>query len=221
MRTAGHHPATLVGLVASASLVTAAYWRGETALPLVLALTVVVGFLWYAVTPKPVAPSMNTALTVLGVAYVGLLGSYAALLLAGPDGVGAFLGVVLAVVANDVGALAVGSKFGRHPLAPAISPRKTWEGLAGGAVASVVVSVVILGMIGLAPWDSGSALALGLLVAVVAPIGDLCESMIKRDLGVKDMGSVLPGHGGLLDRFDAMLFALPAAYYLCRVLDIF
>ncbi|HZB71391.1 MAG TPA: phosphatidate cytidylyltransferase, partial [Acidimicrobiales bacterium] len=220
MRTAGHHPATLVGLVASASLVTAAYWRGETALPLVMALTVVVGFLWYAVTPRPVAPSMNTALTVLGVAYVGLLGSYAALLLAGPDGVGAFLGVVLAVVANDVGALAVGSKFGRHPLAPAISPRKTWEGLAGGAAASVAVSVVVLGLIGLAPWDSGSALALGLVVAVVAPIGDLCESMIKRDLGVKDMGSVLPGHGGLLDRFDAMLFALPAAYYLCRVLDL-
>jgi phosphatidate cytidylyltransferase len=220
MRTAGHHPATLVGLVASASLVTAAYWRGESALPLVMALTVVVGFLWYAVTPRPVAPSLNTALTVLGVAYVGMLASYAALLLAGPDGVGAFLGVVLAVVANDVGALAVGSKFGRHPLAPAISPRKTWEGLAGGALASVVVSVVLLGMIGLAPWDSGSALALGLVVAVVAPIGDLCESMIKRDLGVKDMGSVLPGHGGLLDRFDAMLFALPAAYYLCRVLDL-
>jgi CDP-diglyceride synthetase len=220
MRTAGHHPATLVGLVASASLVTAAYWRGESALPLVLALTVVVGFLWYAVTPKPVAPSLNTALTVLGVAYVGLFGSYAALLLAGPDGVGAFIGVVLAVVANDVGALAVGSKLGRHPLAPALSPNKTWEGLAGGAVASVVVSVVVLGMIGLAPWDSGSALALGLLVAVVAPIGDLCESMVKRDLGVKDMGSVLPGHGGLLDRFDALLFALPTAYYLCRVLDL-
>jgi phosphatidate cytidylyltransferase len=220
MRTAGHHPATLVGLVASASLVTAAYWRGETALPLVLVLTVVVGFLWYAVTPRPVAPSLNTALTVLGVAYVGLFGAYAALLLAGPDGVGAFIGVVLAVVANDVGALAVGSKLGRHPLAPAISPRKTWEGLAGGAVASVVVSVVVLGIIGLAPWDAGSALALGLVVAVVAPIGDLCESMIKRDLGVKDMGSVLPGHGGLLDRFDALLFALPAAYYLCRVLDL-
>jgi phosphatidate cytidylyltransferase len=221
MRTAGHHPATLVGLVASASLVAAAYWRGETALPLVLVLTVVVGFLWYAVTPRPVAPSMNTALTVLGVAWVGLFGSYAALLLAGPDGVGAFLGVVVAVVANDVGALVVGSRFGRHPLAPAISPRKTWEGLAGGAVASVLVSVVVLGLIGLAPWDAGSALALGLVVAVMAPIGDLCESMVKRDLGVKDMGSVLPGHGGLLDRFDAMLFAFPAAYYLCRVLDIF
>ena len=220
MRVAGHHPATLVGLVACASLVTAAYWRGETAIPLVLVLTVVVGFLWYAVTPRPVAPTLNTAMTVLGVAYVGVFGAYAALLLAGPDGVGAFIGVVLAVVANDVGALAVGSKFGRHPLAPSISPRKTWEGAAGGAAASVVASVVVLAMIGLAPWDGGSALALGLLVAVVAPIGDLCESMIKRDLGIKDMGSVLPGHGGLLDRFDALLFALPAAYYLCRVLDL-
>jgi phosphatidate cytidylyltransferase len=168
-----------------------------------------------------VAPSFNAALTFLGVGYVGLFGAYAALLLAFPNGVGAFIGVVVAVVANDVGALAVGSRAGRHHLAPTISPNKTWEGLVGGTVASVVVSVVVLGIVGLTPWDGGSALALGLVVSVVAPIGDLCESMIKRDLGVKDMGSVLPGHGGLLDRFDAMLFCLPAAYYLCRVLDIF
>ncbi len=165
---------------------------------------------------------------MLGLTFAfGVLAKYnyphvaAALLLAGLTGVGAFIGVVLAVVANDVGALAVGSKIGRHPLAPAISPRKTWEGLAGGAVASVVVSVVVLGMIGLAPWDAGSALALGLVVAVVAPIGDLCESMIKRDIGVKDMGTLLPGHGGILDRIDALLFVVPATYYVVRYLKFF
>ena len=76
---------------------------------------------------------------------------------------------------------------------------------------------MLLGLFpGLAPWDAGSAIALGIVVAIVAPLGDLCESMIKRDLGIKDMSAVLPGHGGLLDRFDALLFCLPAAYYLAR-----
>ena len=89
-----------------------------------------------------------------------------------------------------------------------------------GGLASILVSFLVLGIIGIAPWDSGSAIALGALVAVVAPLGDLSESMLKRDLGVKDMGAVLPGHGGLLDRFDALLFCLPATYYLCRFLEL-
>jgi phosphatidate cytidylyltransferase len=223
LRTRGYQPATLLGLVASGALVTAAYWKGETAIPLVLGLSVVFSLLWYLIGVTRQAPTMNVAVTVFGIAYVGLLGSFAALILTFPDdhGIGVLLGVVLAVAANDIGAFFVGRQAGRSPLAPDISPNKTWEGLIGGAVASVAVSWVVLGVIGIHPWDGGSALALGLVVAVVAPLGDLCESMLKRDLGVKDMGSVLPGHGGLLDRFDGLLFALPAAYYLCRLLDVF
>jgi phosphatidate cytidylyltransferase len=83
---------------------------------------------------------------------------------------------------------------------------------------ATLASVIVVRMIH--PWDLGSAFALGVVVSVVAPLGDLCESMIKRDLGVKDMGSILPGHGGMLDRFDAMLFVLPATYYLARLLDL-
>jgi len=221
LQRTGYQPATLLGLVASGSLVAAAYWKGETALPLVLGLTVVAALLWYLIGVTRQQPTMNAAVSVLGVAYVGLLGSFGALILGFPNGVGVFIGVVLAVVANDVGALAAGRRFGRSLLAPEISPNKTWEGLLGGAVATVVSSVVVLGFVGVHPWDVGSALALGLVVAVVAPLGDLCESMIKRDLELKDMGSALPGHGGVLDRFDAMLFALPASYYLCRLLEVF
>jgi phosphatidate cytidylyltransferase len=99
-------------------------------------------------------------------------------------------------------------------MAPRLSPNKTWEGLFGGMAASVILGGIVGSM--LTPWDGklSHGLALGVIVAIMAPIGDLCESMIKRDLGVKDLGTLLPGHGGVLDRFDAMLFCLPAVYFL-------
>lgn len=222
LQKVGYQPATLLGLVATAALVLSAYWRGEAALPLVIALTVIFTLLWYLVGVTRISPTTNAGVTLLAVFYIGLFGSFAALMLRLPNGTGILLGTIIVVVANDVGALFVGRQFGKSPMAGAISPNKTLEGALGGAVAAVAVSFVVLQLIGLQPWEDkgGSALALGLLVAVLAPLGDLVESMIKRDLGVKDMGSVLPGHGGLIDRFDALLFVLPAAYYLTRLLEI-
>jgi phosphatidate cytidylyltransferase len=109
--------------------------------------------------------------------------------------------------------------MGSKPLAPEISPNKTVEGVIGGAVVTIVATVLILGFIPhIHPWDGGKALWLAIIVSIFAPLGDLAESMIKRDLGLKDMGSILPGHGGVLDRFDALLFVLPASYYLLRVI---
>ena len=221
LRRGGYQPAVLLGLVASVSLVGAAYWKGDVALPLVMGLTVVFSLLWYLLGVTRADPTMNLAVSVFGVAYVGMLGSFAALILAFPNGVGVLIGVVLVVAVNDAGALFAGRRFGQRLLAPDISPGKTVEGVVGGGLAGIVVAWLLLGVVGLFPWDTGSAVALGLVVAVVAPLGDLCESMIKRDLGIKDMGNILPGHGGLLDRFDALLFVLPAAYYLCRLLEIF
>ena len=227
-RKAGHRPATLVGLTATASILIAAYNKGETAVPLVLALTVVTTFLWFLFGVERVRPTVNIAVTLFGFLWVGVLGSFAALLLAiqGPDGtefhragVAFLLGAVLATVANDVGALVFGRQVGTRPMAPEVSPNKTWEGIVGGGLVSIAVSVLVLGFVpGVAPWDGGKAFWLGLTVAVVAPLGDLCQSMIKRDLGLKDTGTILPGHGGVLDRFDAMLFVLPATYYLVRIL---
>ncbi|MEA3019313.1 MAG: phosphatidate cytidylyltransferase, partial [Actinomycetota bacterium] len=221
LQRGGYQPATLLGLVGVGALSGAAYWKGEAALPLVAGLAIVFSLLWFLVGVTRTAPTMNAGITVFGIMYVGLLGSFAALILRLPNGQGILLGVVIAVVANDVGALVVGRQAGRAPLAPSVSPNKTIEGTVGGSLASILVSFLVLGIIKIHPWDAGSALALGVVIAIAAPLGDLCESMIKRDLGVKDMGAVLPGHGGLLDRFDALLFCLPAVYYLCRVLKIF
>jgi phosphatidate cytidylyltransferase len=224
LRRGGYQPATLLGLVATGGLVAATYWRGEVAIPIVLGLTVVVALLWYLIGVTRIEPTMNAGVSVLAIGYIGLLASFAALLLRYPNGRGLLGGVIVAVVANDVCALVVGRKFGKRLVAPHVSPAKTIEGLVGGGVASVAVCVLLLGSdvgpLGLHPWTMGSAVALGIAVAVMAPLGDLCESMMKRDLGIKDMSAIIPGHGGVLDRVDALLFCLPAAYYLTLVLDL-
>jgi phosphatidate cytidylyltransferase len=223
LRRAGYHPATLLGLVGTVALMIAAYTKGASAIPLVLVLIVVFTFLWYLFGVEKGAPVAGSAATLLTVGWISLLGSFAALLLAPsnfPDrhGIAFLLGAVIATVANDVGGLVVGGWLGRHPLAPSISPNKTWEGWVGGLVLSVVVSAALVGAIH--PWTPGKAAVLGLVVAVVAPIGDLAESLLKRDLHIKDMGTLLPGHGGVLDRVDALLFVLPATYYLVRAFNI-
>jgi phosphatidate cytidylyltransferase len=223
LRRAGYQPATLLGLVATAALALGAYWKGEPAVPLVMALTVVFTLLWYLAGVSRARPTANTAITVLAVTWVGLLGSFAALLLTHPDGVGVLVAAILTTVAYDVGGLFFGSRLGNRPLMPEISPHKTIEGLVGGMLSAIAAAVVLLYLVpGVHPWDQTitDSFVLGLVIAVVAPLGDLAESMLKRDLGVKDMGSVLPGHGGLLDRFDAILFALPATYYVVRLLEI-
>jgi phosphatidate cytidylyltransferase len=219
-RKAGHRPATLLGLVTTGSLLIGTYVRGERAVPLILALAVVFSLLWYLSGAEKGRPTTNIGITLLGIGWIGFLGSFATLLLRYPhrEGVAFLLGAILAVVANDVGALFAGRQFGHTSLAPEISPNKSWEGVAGGFAATLVVCVVVVR--GIHPWGIGSAILLALVVSVVGPLGDLCESMIKRDLGVKDMGSFLPGHGGVLDRFDALLFVLPAVYYLVELLNL-
>ncbi len=223
LRRAGYHPATLLGLVGTISLTVGAYSKGIAALPLVMVLIVAFTLVWYLFGIERGSPVAGTAATLLTVGWVSLLGAYAGLLLSPstfPDrhGIAFLLGAIIATVANDVGALVVGGWMGRTPLAPTISPNKTWEGLFGGAVFSILVSTVAVGSIH--PWSASNAALLGVVVAVVAPIGDLCESLLKRDLRIKDMGTLLPGHGGVLDRVDALLFVLPATYYLVRALNI-
>jgi phosphatidate cytidylyltransferase len=124
-------------------------------------------------------------------------------------------GAIFVTVINDVSALFVGQSLGKHPLAKNISPGKTVEGFIGGAVVSIVLAYAILPEIH--PWTHTSALVVGVALAIVVPVGDLFESMVKRTLGVKDMGELLPGHGGMLDRVDGLLFALPTTYYLVHI----
>ena len=221
LRKIGYSPATLLALVATGSIVLAAYWRGESAYPLIFFLLVVFGLLWYLVGGTVEHATTNLGVTLLGVLWIGALGGFAALLLRWPNdnGIPMLWAAVLPTVAYDVGGLFVGGSWGRSPLAPTISPNKTIEGLLGGAAAAIVVSLVIVTRFDV--WNDWlDAAKLGLVVAVAAPLGDLCESLIKRDLGVKDLGTTLPGHGGVIDRFDALLFVLPSVYYLARLLDL-
>jgi len=213
LRRAGYHTATLVGLLACVAIVPIAYDQGTAAFPMMLFLAVAFTMLWYLVEVMHARPVINIALTLLVFAYVGGFGAFAGLLLAPENGVGFILGVVLCVVAYDIVGWFVGSTMGRTPLMPRVSPNKTVEGLFGGMIAALVMGVVVVNTVN--AWDGGlfDGLLLGFVIAVTAPIGDLVESMIKRDLGVKDLGTLLPGHGGVLDRFDALLFSLPAAYY--------
>jgi len=218
-RRAGYKPATLLGITATAALMIGAYVRGERAIPLILALAVMFSMFWYLFGVVRARPARNLGVTLLGLMWVGFFGSFASLMLRYPnrEGVAFLLGTVLAVVANDVGALFAGRSFGNTPITE-ISPNKTWEGWAGGLLASLVMCGVFVQMIH--PWTLGASLLLAVVVAVIGPLGDLCESMIKRDLGLKDTSSVLPGHGGVLDRFDALLFVLPASYYLVELLNL-
>jgi phosphatidate cytidylyltransferase len=219
-RRAGHHPATVMGLLGCIAIVPIAYNQGERAYPLVAVLVITFTLLWYLIEVVHQRPTVNIGLTLLGFGYVGVLGGFAGLLLApNPGGTGLLGGVVICAIGSDVVAYFAGRTFGHTPLLPRISPHKTIEGLIAGAIAAVILGAFVGAV--LHPWafkGVGGGLALGLVVAVTAPIGDLAESMLKRDLGVKDFGGLLPGHGGFLDRFDAMLFALPAAYYLALYL---
>ena len=162
----------------------------------------------------PGRPVLSVATTLFAFLYVGGLGGFAGLLLGSPDGIGLILGVVICVVADDVAAFFVGSQMGRERIAPVWSPNKTVAGTAGGMAASVLAGMILVGMI--SPWDWKSGFFLGVLVGFAAFVGDLAESMLKRDLDIKDFGVLLPGHGGVLDRFDALLFCLPVAYFLAR-----
>lgn len=222
-RKAGYAPATFVGIAATAGLPLAAYWKGEAALTVVLFVAVAAVLVWLLTSGTlDSAPMPNASATLLGVFYVGFLGAHAALILRQPDGVGTITTVAVAVVAYDVFGLLIGSSTGRSPLIRWVSPNKTVEGLLGGAVGVFVSLFILCGPGGLHPWSDRNIhwIQLAFVIAIAAPLGDLVESMLKRSLGVKDMGDLLPGHGGVLDRFDAFLFVLPATYYLGLVLNV-
>ncbi|MEO1060053.1 MAG: phosphatidate cytidylyltransferase [Actinomycetota bacterium] len=220
LRRAGHRPAHLLGLVATGGVILGTYWKGAAAYPIVLALLVLFAFATYVIEPVD-KPLFGVSVTLAGVLWIGVGASFASLLLRGTHGTGAFIAAVVGTVAHDVGAYAVGRVAGRSHLSPEISPNKTWEGLIGGMAAAVLGLGLLSAIGGIAPVDQLlDALLIGVAIAIAAPIGDLAESLVKRDLEVKDMGSVLPGHGGFLDRFDGLLFALPTVWLMLLALDL-
>lgn len=224
LRHAGYQPPSLVGLAGVVALPIAAYWRGADGMVMVLVFALFGAGLWYLSGIGRARPLANLGVTLLGIAYIGMTGAFGGLLLDRPDGAELVLTAVVLTAAHDVGAFAVGRAAGRTPLSKA-SPNKTLEGLIGGtiltiAAALVLISILEIGPFGEEPGSRSDGVILGIVVAVVAPLSDLLESALKRDLGVKDMGSVLPGHGGMLDRIDALLFVLPATYFTALMLGV-
>ena len=216
LRKVGWEAATLLGIGATALFPLAVYWRGPGAFSLVVFLLIVAILSWYLVGAGGRDPRVleGTGATLLGVLWIGGLGSTAAAMLRIPDGRALFVTAALATIAYDAGGLFIGKAMGHRPISAA-SPNKTLEGLFGGMASAVFVTIVVVGVLKLGPWSGPmAAVTLGVGAAVAAPLGDLCQSLLKRDLGVKDMSSILPGHGGLLDRLDGMLFVFPAVFWL-------
>ncbi|CAN5690768.1 hypothetical protein BH24ACT5_BH24ACT5_15540 [soil metagenome] len=223
----GYRPAVAPGLAACVCAPLAVYWQGAGALPLVIAFAFMAGSMGFIGTSGVESgPLPNMAITTMGVVWIGLLGSYAALILSFSNlgggnnfGTDTLFMVALGVAANDIGALVVGSAAGRAPLRAWISPAKTVEGVLGGT-AMTILALLIASKIGRGDYwgDITDVLLLAVVIAVLAPLGDLTESMFKRNLEIKDFGTVVQGHGGVLDRFDGFLFVLPGVYYLVLVL---
>ena len=222
-RSVGAHPATVLGIVAVLTLGVATYNKGQAALGAVTVLTVVFGFLWYLSAEKRIDVLDGIGATFFVYVWIGVLGSFALLLISPRSyvdnhGLAYLFGAVFLTVANDSGALFVGRSLGRRPLNAALSPNKTVGGTIGGTVITLLVGLVILPLV--SPWTRTAGLEAAVALSIVVPLGDLFESMVKRTLGIKDLGRLLPGHGGLLDRMDGLLFALPTMFYLTHVLKL-
>ena len=213
-------PATIVGLVTGALVLAAAWFHGEPAMLAMLALGTIATFLWYMTVPasqrKHIVVSIGA--TILPVIYVSGLAGYALITLSidALDGRALMIAVVALTVIYDTAAFAFGSIWGNRPLAQSISPKKSLEGAVAATLTLVVAAGILSSLVD--PLDTlGRSMGLAVVVAIFAPLGDLAESLIKRDLDLKDMSSILPGHGGVLDRIDALLFVAPAAFLYFRI----
>lgn len=198
-------------LLGSLAMIALAYQQGSAGLVVCFMLTAL-GCLVWRLADGAGGYLRDVSTTVLIAAYVPLLASFAVLLVVPEDGAARVITFIATVVCSDVGGYLAGVLFGKHPMARSVSPKKTWEGFAGSVLLSMIAGAVFFVVFFDAVWWQGAAY--GLAIAAAATLGDLGESMLKRDLGVKDMGSLLPGHGGLMDRMDSLLPAAVVAWLL-------
>ena len=213
-RMAGRMPNEILGLSAALIFPLVARFFYLRAMVFVVFFLVIAVGVWYVLTPR--ANIADVAVTVFAPIYTSLTFSCVVLIRNSDPGLtGAFLalGVMLSIWANDSVAYLVGSRIGIHKMAPRISPKKSWEGFWAGMIASVIVWVV-LGVVHLESISLPLAIAIGIIEGFLSVVGDLFESRIKRGVGIKDSGNIMPGHGGLLDRSDSMIFGSMAAYIL-------
>ncbi|TVZ06293.1 phosphatidate cytidylyltransferase [Trebonia kvetii] len=198
-----------------AAMLTAGYWAAGGAVAAAFALTLL-GVLIFRMFLGADGYVRDVSAAVFATAYLGLLGACVSAMLAPHDGGKRVLTFIILTICSDIGGYFAGITLkpltGGHKMAPIISPKKTWEGLAGSAVLSIVAGAILLPALLHGHWWQG--IITGAAAVAAAVFGDLAESMIKRDLGIKDMGSLLPGHGGVLDRIDSLLFCAPVVWLL-------
>lgn len=218
-RAKGVIPAELTGIISAMVLVLSAYWDSHTLVSALFFLAA--GTVVYTHILRGLHSVSGVAISVFGVLYVGWMPAHF-ILLHGlrPEGVGLVAFLIVSVVLCDTGAYFVGKSLGRHKMAPRLSPNKTWEGAVGGLSATALSSLVLYVLRRNMDWTSLPNASLhwyiltGLCLGIASQVGDLAESMLKRDAGVKDSGAIVPGHGGVLDRCDGFLLATPVLYYL-------
>jgi len=198
----------------AAAVLATTYVGGTETLVVATLLLAVAGVIWSTVADG--ADKLGSAAAaIFACCYVAFLAGFAVLLAIPDDGPRRVVALVATVACSDTGGYAVGVVFGKHPMSPTVSPKKSWEGFAGSVTACALCGGLLFTLMLHATWWQG--VVFGLAVVVAATLGDLSESLIKRHLGIKDMGHLLPGHGGVLDRIDALLLAAPAAWALLTV----
>jgi len=209
-------PLIYLGLLWTLALVLSPHYRSPDILPIVITATMLVSLICLLRRPSRERVFHNWAWTIVGALYVGWMLSYWLSLRGLEDGRNWVYLAMLTTFANDTGAFFIGRAMGKHRLAPAISPTKTWEGAIGGLISAILGAIVIamvLNLISPFAFKYWQIILLGFLVGVFAQLGDLVESLLKRNMGVKESGNLLPGHGGILDRFDSLIFVGAVVYY--------
>lgn len=209
-------PLLYLGLLCSLALVLSPHYWNPDVLPIVITATILISLIWLLCRPSKEGAFRNWAWTIVGALYVGWMLSHWLSLRGLEDGRNWVYLAILTTFANDTGAFFIGRARGKRKLAPTISEGKTWEGAIGGLLCAILGAVVIatvLNLISPFTFRYWQIILLGFLVSLFAQLGDLVESLLKRNTGVKESGNLLPGHGGILDRFDSLIFVGAVIYY--------
>ncbi len=205
-------PLTYFGLIWTLLLIISPHFNYDLVMPVLLTSGIILTLIWLLRHPQREGAFIGWAWTMAGILYVGWLLSYLVALRGLNDGMAWVFLALFVTFGSDTTAFFVGRTLGKHHLAPHISPGKTWEGAIAGALGSIIISLVLVNLLSL-PLGYGGAVLLGLMISVFGQLGDLVESLLKRNMGVKDSGGLIPGHGGFLDRIDSVVFAGIVVYY--------
>ena len=217
-KTSKVSPLTYFGLIWTLLFILSPHFNHDLAIPLLLTSAVVISLIWLLWLPQKEGAFIGWAWTIAGILYIGWLLSYFVALRGLDNGREWVFLALLTTFGSDTTAFFVGRALGKHHLAPRISPSKTWEGAIAGVFGSIIISLILVNLFSL-PLSYGWTILLGFLVSILGQLGDLVESLLKRNMGAKDSSRLIPGHGGFLDRIDSLVFAGVVVYYYVLIIQ--